>query len=95
MSVRAQISDSKGKKLAETTVPVKAGGDWTSIQLNVSNPALWTAETPNLYKAQFSLLDKNGKVLHNETETFGFRTIEVRESDGLYVNGVRINVQPP
>ncbi len=93
MSVRAQISDSKGKKLAETTVPVKAGGDWTSIQLNVSNPALWTAETPNLYKAQFSLLDKNGKVLHNETETFGFRTIEVRESDGLYVNGVRINVR--
>lgn len=93
MSVRAQISDSKGKKLTETTVPVKAGGDWTSIQLNVSNPALWTAETPNLYKAHFSLLDKNGKVLHNETETFGFRTIEVRESDGLYVNGVRINVR--
>lgn len=93
MSVRAQISDSKGKKLAETTVPVKAGGDWTSIRLNVSNPALWTAETPNLYKAHFSLLDKNGKVLHNETETFGFRTIEVRESDGLYVNGVRINVR--
>ena len=93
MSIRAQIKDNKGKKLTEATVPVKAGGDWTSIQLNVSNPALWTAETPNLYKAQFSLLDKNGKVLHNETETFGFRTIEVRESDGLYVNGVRINVR--
>ena len=93
MNIRAQIKDNKGKKLTEVTVPVKAGGDWTSIQLNVSNPALWTAETPNLYKAQFSLLDKNGKVLHNETETFGFRTIEVRESDGLYVNGVRINVR--
>ena len=93
MSIRAQIKDNKGKKLTEATVPVKAGGDWTSIQLNVPNPALWTAETPNLYKAQFSLLDKNGKVLHNETETFGFRTIEVRESDGLYVNGVRINVR--
>ena len=93
MNIRAQIKDNKGKKLTEATVPVKAGGDWTSIQLNVSNPALWTAETPNLYKAQFSLLDKNGKVLHNETETFGFRTIEVRESDGLYVNGIRINVR--
>lgn len=93
MSIRAQIKDNKGKKLTEATVPVKAGGDWTSVQLNVLNPALWTAETPNLYKAQFSLLDKNGKVLHNETETFGFRTIEVRESDGLYVNGVRINVR--
>lgn len=93
MSIRAQILDNKGKKIAETTVPVKSGGDWTTLQLNVSNPALWTAETPNLYKAQFSLLDKSGKVLHNETETFGFRTIEVRESDGLYVNGVRIMVR--
>ena len=93
MSIRAQILDNKGKKLTETTVPVKAGGDWTSLQLKVSDPALWTAETPNLYKAQFSLLDKGGKVLHNETETFGFRTIEVRESDGLYVNGVRIMVR--
>ncbi len=93
MSIRTQISDGKGRKLAETTVPVKTGGDWTSVRLNVSRPALWTAETPNLYKAHFSLLDKYGKVLHNETETFGFRTIEVRESDGLYINGVRINVR--
>ncbi len=93
MSIRAQILDGKGKKLADTTVPLKAGSDWTTLQLNVSAPALWTAETPNLYKAQFSLLDKGGKILHHETETFGFRTIEVRESDGLYVNGVRINVR--
>ena len=93
LSIRAQILDGKGKKLADTTVPLKAGSDWTTLQLNVSAPALWTAETPNLYKAQFSLLDKEGKVLHHETETFGFRTIEVRESDGLYVNGVRINVR--
>ena len=93
MSIRAQILDGKGKKLADTTVPLKAGSDWTTLQLNVSAPVLWTAETPNLYKAQFSLLDKEGKVLHHETETFGFRTIEVRESDGLYVNGVRINVR--
>ena len=93
MSIRAQILDGKGKKLADTTVPLKAGSDWTTLQLNVSAPALWTAETPNLYKAQFSLLDKEGKVLHHETETFGFRTIEVRESDGLYVSGVCINVR--
>ena len=93
MSIRAQILDGKGKKLADTTVPLKAGSDSTTLQLNASAPALWTAATPNLYKAQISLLDKGGKVLHHETETFGFRTIEVRESDGLYVNGVRINVR--
>ncbi len=93
LSIRTQILDLKGKKLAETTVPVKAGGDWTSLKLNVNKPALWTAETPNLYNAKFTLLDKEGKALHSEIEKFGFRTIEVRESDGLYVNGVRIMVR--
>lgn len=93
MSIRAQILGKNGKKIAETTVPIKTGGDWTFLQLNVSNPNLWTAETPHLYKAQFSLLDKGGEVIHDETETFGFRTIEVRESDGLYVNGARIMVR--
>ncbi len=92
-TIRTTILDAAGKKLTETTTPVKAGGDWTEVSLSVSNPNLWTAETPNLYKAQFALLDKGGKVLHQETKSFGFRTIEVRESDGLYVNGVRINVR--
>ena len=67
MSIRTQILDKK-EKITETTVPVKAGRRLDFLQLNVSNPALWTAETPNLYKAQFSLLDKTGKVLHSETE---------------------------
>ncbi len=92
-TIRTTILDAAGKKLSETTTPVKAGGDWTEVSLNVANPNLWTAETPNLYKAEFALLGKDGKVLHKETKSFGFRTIEVRESDGLYVNGVRINVR--
>lgn len=93
MSIRTQILDSQGKKLTETTVPVKQGSDWTTLQLSVTNPALWTAETPSIYRAQFDLLGEDGKVLHSENETFGFRTIEVRPSDGLYVNNVRINVR--
>ncbi|MEG1585298.1 MAG: glycoside hydrolase family 2 TIM barrel-domain containing protein [Bacteroidales bacterium] len=90
--IKAEIFDLNGKKLAEKTMPVKQVGVWTAIEMNLKNPALWTAETPNLYKAQFTLL--NGKdVLHQTTEKFGFRTIEVRESDGMYINGVRVNIR--
>lgn len=92
-SIRVQIRNSKGERVGETTAPIKAGGDWTALQLQVNRPALWTAETPNRYQACFELIDRAGKVLHTETETFGFRTIEVRQSDGLYINGVRINVR--
>ena len=93
MNIRATLLDARGKKIAETTAPVRTGSDRATVHLNVNRPALWTAETPNLYKAQFTLLSGEGEALHTAVETFGFRTVEVRESDGLYVNGVRIMVR--
>lgn len=93
LKVRTVISDDQGRKVAENLSDFRSGGDEAQVAFNVSKPALWTAETPVMYKACFSLLDKNGKVLHRLTEKFGFRTIEVRKHDGLYINGVRINVR--
>jgi len=92
-SVKTVLLDAKGNKVAENTSNVKAAADWANVQFNVKNPALWTAETPNRYTAQVSLLGNDGAVLHQITEKFGFRTIEVRESDGLYINGVRVNIR--
>ncbi|WP_321286022.1 glycoside hydrolase family 2 TIM barrel-domain containing protein [uncultured Sunxiuqinia sp.] len=63
------------------------------VQGNLRNPLKWNPEYPNLYNAVFSLLDKSGKTIHQYTERFGFRTIEVRESDGIYVNGVHIKMK--
>jgi hypothetical protein len=50
---------------------------------------LWTAETPNLYRVKFTLLE-NGVPQHTITNQFGFRTIELRTNDGFYLNGVKI-----
>ncbi len=55
----------------------------------VKSPKLWTAETPNLYQAVFQL-KQGGKVIHEITQRFGFRTFEVRDGDGLYLNGQRV-----
>jgi len=93
LNIKTILFDKGGKKVAESVSPIKAGGDWTVAQLDVKHPDLWTAETPNRYKAQFSVLDKKGNVLHQVTESFGFRSIEVRESDGMYINGVRVNIR--
>ncbi len=49
----------------------------------------WTAEAPQLYTARLALRRGN-TILHTVEETFGFRTIEVRPHDGLYVNGTRV-----
>lgn len=55
----------------------------------VSQPNVWTSETPNLYKVSVSL--KEGKkTLHTYEQKFGFRTIEFKYGDGFYVNNVKV-----
>lgn len=59
----------------------------------LANPSCWTPESPALYTAKISLLDANGKTVHSVEEKIGFRTVEIRESDGIYVNGVRVKLK--
>ncbi|HEV8273979.1 MAG TPA: glycoside hydrolase family 2 TIM barrel-domain containing protein [Chitinophagaceae bacterium] len=55
-------------------------------------PKLWTPESPNLYKAVFTIY-RNGKVLHTLSQKFGFRTVEVKQRDGIYINGVKVKMK--
>lgn len=59
------------------------------LETTLDHPLLWNTETPNLYKVVFTLSGNNGS-LHEVTQRFGFRTIEIRERDGVYVNGVKV-----
>jgi hypothetical protein len=53
------------------------------------NYKTWSSEEPNLYTAIFSIFSK-GKLLHTVSKKFGFRTVELKQRDGIYVNGVKI-----
>lgn len=85
--VRAQIFDAAGKSVGVTMS--KAAADTVSVTAKIAAPRTWTAESPNLYSVKFSLM--RGKVsLHEVTQRFGFRTLEVRPRDGVYLNGRKI-----
>ena len=66
----------------------------TSATLVTHTPAAqaWTPEFPNRYRVRFRLMAR-GAVLHETTETFGFRSVEVRPHDGLYVNGAPVRIK--
>ena len=49
----------------------------------------WTSESPFLYTAVISLYNK-GRLLHTVRHKIGFRSIVVKQRDGLYVNGAKI-----
>ncbi|HYP17399.1 MAG TPA: glycoside hydrolase family 2 TIM barrel-domain containing protein [Opitutus sp.] len=90
--VEVRIVDAVGRPVAE---PVRARieGEKTRVQGRVPSPALWTAETPNLYAAEVSLRGAGGAAVHRTKARFGFRTFEVRPGDGFYLNGQRIVLQ--
>ena len=71
---------------------VKAGDSLVNLQYRVANPLRWTSETPNLYSVQVELT--NGvQATYRIKEKFGFRTVEIRKGDGIYVNGVQVKMK--
>lgn len=85
--VLAQVRDMKGKAVGDA---FRAAAEKNVLMTSeIAGVSSWTAETPVLYKLEMSLV-KDGVTLHKETTRFGFRTIEVRPLDGIYVNGVKI-----
>lgn len=91
-SIVAELIDDAGKVMAASAIPVSKGDSLLTMKFKAVNPLLWTSETPNLYKVRFTL--KNGqKELYTASEKFGFRTIEVRHGDGIYLNGTKIKMK--
>ncbi|RYZ49591.1 MAG: glycoside hydrolase family 2, partial [Chitinophagaceae bacterium] len=88
-TVHVSILDSKGKGVATTSAK---GSNGVVLKTNVANAAQWTSETPNLYKAVVTLKN-GGKSIYQTSEKFGFRTVEVRRGDGIYVNGVQVKMK--
>ncbi|CAM3734625.1 glycoside hydrolase family 2 TIM barrel-domain containing protein [Mucilaginibacter galii] len=92
MQVVTQITDLKGKLLKSMTANVRSTDSVVNIAAKVNNPLQWTSETPNLYKVNVAL-KSGGSTIYQTTEKFGFRTIEIRKGDGIYINGVNVKMK--
>jgi len=88
----AQICQLDGKPVGPPFSTAIESTGVTRIQTMIASPKQWTAETPNLYLVDFQLLSGE-RIVHRQRERFGFRTIEVRKADGIYLNGQRIVLQ--
>lgn len=86
--VQVQLYDDQGKAFGQL-LKAEFSGDSTWIEANYNDPRLWSAEFPNLYSAQFTLFSK-GRPVHQKEQKLGFRTIAVKERDGVYINGAKI-----
>ena len=59
-------------------------------EVKVTNPQLWDTEHPNLYRAEVTLMTKEGEATDSYSEHFGIRTIEYGPDFGLKLNGKKV-----
>jgi beta-galactosidase len=91
--LEVQLFDNRGVKTAaiKTDSIAIPANNKTSLapSIKLSNPAKWTAETPNLYKLVLILTAENGNVIETTSHNVGFRKIEIKNGQ-LLVNGKAI-----
>jgi len=89
--VTAQVVARDGRPAGAPFAAALPAGGAGRVRLagRVEAPLLWSAETPNLYDLDVTLW-AGGTPLHRVRTRIGFRTFEIREGDGLYLNGRRI-----
>ncbi|HTA29148.1 MAG TPA: beta-galactosidase GalA [Candidatus Cybelea sp.] len=89
-TVAYEILDPKGQSVAHFQSSIAVGA-WANSEVSqsasVSTPALWSPETPNLYKLITTLQDQDKVMDRTETE-FGIRTVAFDAEKGFLLNGM-------
>jgi beta-galactosidase len=95
--ISTQLLDPGGRSVLPTplsgTLRLAPRADSTlTFHAEVARPALWTAETPNLYTVVLVLTDGRGDTTEVIAQRVGFRRVEVR--GGLFlINGVPVTLR--
>jgi beta-galactosidase len=94
VTVKTEVFDSAGEKIAETTTSdLQLKNPTTEINqsLKIDNPKLWSIENPNLYKA-VSTIQYDDQVIDNYSTTFGIRTFKFDAAKGFFLNGKHMKI---
>ena len=90
MELKAQLKTLSGEPVSSPfSVILDQNQTVAHLQTFADEIKAWTPESPNRYRVDIQLIDYLD-VVHEVTEKFGFRTVELRESDGIYVNGEKV-----
>lgn len=86
----AQVKTLNGEKTGQPfSIVAEKTAEKFSLTSSFAKPLTWNPELPRLYKVEVSIV-RNKKILHTIQQRFGFRTVEVRAGDGIYVNGTKV-----
>lgn len=86
----AQIFDMSDNPVgSEFEIKIEKGQKEGILKSHINNIKPWNPEFPNLYMLEIMLKDDQ-TTMHSIRQPFGFRTVELRKGEGIYVNNVKI-----
>ncbi|MBO4907410.1 MAG: discoidin domain-containing protein [Bacteroidaceae bacterium] len=85
-TVEAKILDNNSP-IASVSQPATAE---LTLEMDVTAPRLWSAETPNLYDLVLTLKDGSGNTIDLRGSKVGFREVGIRADGALIINGKRM-----
>ena len=88
--ITATVTDAGKKVIATIKKAAEKNGTEVILSTKIPNIKSWTSETPHLYTVNVALQDASGKSLYQLSEKFGFRTIEVRNGQGIFINESKV-----
>ena len=89
------IVDGNGQKVAEVSTDESIVADESGLikqKVTVSNPELWSLESPNLYKV-ISKVEADGCVYDKYETPLGFRTFKFDAEKGFFLNGRNMKIK--
>ena len=92
--LRTIIVDAKGNEVAKTESPISVPQQNQSEaeqKIAVTNPSLWSVESPTMYSVHSIILHK-GKVVDEVTSPFGIRDLKYDANSGFLLNGKRVKM---
>ncbi|MCM5663396.1 glycoside hydrolase family 2 protein [Galbibacter mesophilus] len=84
-----ELFSEEGKKISGNIETISKNDTLITLGGKFNKVNSWNPEKPVRYTAKFSLVN-NGQTLYSKEEKIGFRTVELVEKDGIYVNGKKI-----
>jgi beta-glucuronidase len=91
--VRVTAYDPDNRPAASATLPVALAGGPLDIvvPVSVADPKLWGIDHPSVYRMEVELTGRDGRRLDEHSDTFGIRTVEIRDRH-LLLNGERVRL---
>lgn len=75
------------KQVSEKLSIQKNNASYAVTAMKVTTPSLWSPEDPYLYYMDVTVRNSNGQIIDGYRQRVGIRSIEFKQTEGLWING--------